>query len=275
VSQQLAEQLHRVVIVENKAGAGGSVGAGVVAGAKPDGATLLMANAGIQAINPSLYKKLPYDAVNGFAPISRVGNVTNVLIVNSTLPVRTVGELIAYAKANPGKVQFGSAGNGTTMHLTGEMFQRRAGVQMTHVPYRGSGPAMTDLIAGHISVIFENLPTALPFIQSGKVKAIAVTSSTRAQALPDLPTIAESGLPGFDATSWFGLLLPAKASADKVAELHSAIAGIVSSPPVQRQLLESGVEPYADKSPQDFKAFIEQESRKWGQLVKDANVKLE
>lgn len=271
VAQELGQRLQRTVIVDNKPGAGGSLGAAYVARAKPDGSTLLMATVGTQSINPSLYKSLAYGSKD-FTPISRVGNVSNVLVVSRKLPVNTVAELIAYGKANPGVLTFGSAGNGSSQHLTGEMFKLRAGVAMDHVPYRGSGPAMNDLIAGHIAMAFENLPTALPHIAAGKVRAIAVTASGRAQALPALPTIAQSGLKDFNASSWFGLLLPAQAPDAMAAQLHAAVAEIIAAPAVRQKLLDYGVEPITDASSAAFQNVIDTDAGKWATVIKSAAV---
>lgn len=273
-AQELGAQLQRTVIVENRPGAGGGIGAGHVAKSKPDGNLMLMATVGTQSINPTLYPSLGY-ASNSFAPISRVGNVSNVLVIDKRLPIKTVSELIRYGKEHPGKLSFGSAGNGSSMHLTGEMFKSRSGVVMDHVPYRGSGPAMNDLIAGHISMIFENLPTALPHIAAGKVRALAVTSAQRAQAFPDLPTISESGLQNFNATSWFGLLLPAGGDAAQVQRIHALLQQITASPAVQKKLQALGVEPTTDASPAAFQTLIDADMRKWAAVIREANVKLD
>lgn len=274
VAQELGSRLKRPVIVENRPGAGGGLGAGYVAKSKPDGSTLLMATVGTQSINPTLYPSLSYSSRN-FSPISRVGNVSNVLVVSNQLPVKSVAELIRYGKQHPDKLSFGSAGNGSSMHLTGEMFKRRSAVAMGHVPYRGSGPAINDLIAGHISMIFENLPTALPHIAAGKIRALAVTSTQRAQALPHVPTLGESGLPDFDATSWFGLLSPTGADDALVRHLHASIREIVASPAVRQRLLTLGVEPYTDASPAAFQEVIDTDARKWAAVIQEASVKVD
>src|SRR5438552_13835540 len=209
VGQRLSMTLGQPVVIDNRPGAAGNIGADLVAKSAPDGYTLLMGTVGTHAINASLYAKMPYDHVKDFAPIILVAGVPNVLVVNPSLPVNSVQELIAYAKANPGKLNFASSGPGTSIHLSGELFKVMAGVQMTHVPYKGSAPALQDLLGGQVQLMFDNLPPSLPHIKAGKLRALAVTSVARSPALPDVPTIAESGLPGFEASSWFGILVPA------------------------------------------------------------------
>src|SRR5690349_12578544 len=217
VAQKLSETWGQQVVVDNHPGAGGNIGSDIVAKASPDGYTLLMGTVGTHAINPSLYAKMPYDHVKDFAPVILVAGVPNVLVVNPALPVKSVQELIVYGKANPGKLNFASSGNGTSIHLSGELFKTMTGIQMTHVPYKGSSPALTDLIAGQVQLMFDNLPSSLQFIKAGKLRALAVTSLERSSALPDVPTLAESGLPGFEVSSWFGVLAPAGTPNDIIA----------------------------------------------------------
>jgi len=267
VAQRLSEAWGRQVIVDNRPGAGGNIGSDLVAKAAPDGYTLLMGTVGTHAINPSLYKNMPYDHVKDFAPVILVAGVPNVLVVNPSLPVHSVTELIAYAKANPGKLNFASSGNGTSIHLSGELFKAMTGVEMTHVPYKGSAPALTDLIGGQVQLMFDNLPSSLPFIKAGKLRALAVTSGARAAALPDLPTLAESGLPGFEASSWFGVLAPAGTSRDIVAKLNGAIAGWLASPEAKEKLLAQGAIA-AGGTPEDFARHIGAETAKWAKVVK-------
>jgi tripartite-type tricarboxylate transporter receptor subunit TctC len=267
VAQKLSEAWGQQVIVDNRPGAGGNIGSDLVAKSKPDGYTLLMGTVGTHAINPSLYKNMPYDHVKDFAPVILVAGVPNVLVVNPSLPVHSVPELIAYAKANPGKLNFASSGNGTSIHLSGELFKAMTGVEMTHVPYKGSAPALTDLIGGQVQLMFDNLPSSLPFIKAGKLRALAVTSGARAAALPDLPTLAESGLPGFEASSWFGVLAPAGTPRDIVAKLNGAIAGWLASPEAKEKLLAQGAIA-AGGMPEDFARHIGAETSKWAKVVK-------
>ena len=267
VAQKLSEAWGQQVIVDNRPGAGGNIGSDLVAKSTPDGYTLLMGTVGTHAINPSLYKNMPYDHVKDFAPVILVAGVPNVLVVNPSLPVHSVSELIAYAKANPGKLNFASSGNGTSIHLSGELFKVMTGVEMTHVPYKGSAPALTDLIGGQVQLMFDNLPSSLPFIRAGKLRALAVTSGARAAALPDLPTLAESGLPGFEASSWFGVLAPAGTPRDIVAKLNGAIASWLASPAAKEKLLAQGAIA-AGGTPDDFARHIGAETSKWAKVVK-------
>ena len=267
VAQKLSEAWGQQVIVDNRPGAGGNIGSDLVAKSTPDGYTLLMGTVGTHAINPSLYKNMPYDHVKDFAPVILVAGVPNVLVVNPSLPVHSVSELIAYAKANPGKLNFASSGNGTSIHLSGELFKAMTGVEMTHVPYKGSAPALTDLIGGQVQLMFDNLPSSLPFIRAGKLRALAVTSGARAAALPDLPTLAESGLPGFEASSWFGVLAPAGTPRDIVAKLNGAIASWLASPAAKEKLLAQGAIA-AGGTPDDFARHIDAETSKWAKVVK-------
>jgi tripartite-type tricarboxylate transporter receptor subunit TctC len=274
MARHLATRLGGTVIVDNKPGAGGSVGSSMVAKAAGDGHALLMGTIGTHAINQYLYKKLAYDPFKDFAPVSLVAMVPNVLVVHPSQPYRTVKEMIVYAKANPGKLNYASAGNGTSIHLSGAMFEQMAQVDMIHVPYKGSAPAVADLIAGQTSCMFDNLPSSMPHIKSGALRAIAVTSSKRFPALPNVPTIAESGLPGYDATSWFGLWAPSSTPSELVARLNAEINQILSLPDVKQVMLEQGAEAAPD-TPQQFASFIQSEAGKWSKVVKTANVQLD
>jgi len=267
VAQKLSETWGQQIIVDNRPGAGGNIGSELVAKAPPDGYTLLMGTVGTHAINPSLYAKMPYNHIKDFTPVILVAGVPNVLVVNPSLPVNSVQELIAYGKANPNKLNFASSGNGTSIHLSGELFRTMTGVQMTHVPYKGSSPALTDLIGGQVQLMFDNLPSSLQFIKAGKLRALAVTSLARSQALPDVPTLAESGLPGFEASSWFGVLAPAGTPADIVAKLNGAVAAWLASPAAKEQLAAQGAIP-AGGSPDAFVKHIADESAKWAKVVK-------
>ena len=233
VAKHLTETWGQSVVVDNRPGAGGNIGSELVAKSPPDGYTLEMGTVGTHAINASLYSKMPYDHVKDFVPVILVAGVPNVLVVNPSVPVNSVQEFIAYAKANPGKLNFASSGSGTSIHLSGELFKVMAGVQMTHVPYKGSAPALQDLLGGQVQLMFDNLPPSLPQIKAGKLRALAVTSATRAPALPDVPTVAEAGLPGFEASSWFGVLAPAGTPPAIVAKLHGALMTVMKDPGVR------------------------------------------
>ena len=273
-AQKLAETLGQPAVVDNRPGAGGNIGAELVAKSAPDGYTLLMGTVGTHAINPGLYPKLPYDHVKDFAPVILVAGVPNVLVINPALPVNSVPELIAYAKANPGKLNFASSGNGTSIHLSAELFKTMAGVQMTHVPYKGSAPALQDLVGGQVQLMFDNLPSSLALIKGGKLKALAVTSSTRAAALPDVPTLAESGLPGFEASSWFGLLAPAGTPPPVIAKLNGEIAKWLATPEAKEKLLAQGANA-AGGTAEEFAQFIAAETAKWQKVVKESGAKVD
>ena len=273
-AQKLTETLGQPVVVDNRPGAGGNIGAELVAKSPPDGYTLLMGTVGTHAINPSLYPKMPYDHVRDFVPVILVAGVPNVLVINPALPVNSVQELIAYAKANPGKLNFASSGNGTSIHLSGELFKTMAGVQITHVPYKGSAPALQDLVGGQVQLMFDNLPSALALIKGGRLKALAVTSKERAPALPDVPTMAESGLPGFEASSWFGLLAPAGTPQPVVAKLNAEIAKWLASPEAKEKLLAQGANA-AGGTPEDFTRHIAAETAKWQKVVKESGAKVD
>ncbi len=273
-AQKLTESMGQSVIVDNRPGAAGNIGSDIVAKSAPDGYTLLMCTVSTHAINPNLYAKIPYDHINDFAPVVLVAAVPNVLEVNPSLPVHTVADLIKLAKSKPGAINFASSGNGTSIHLSGELFKTMAGVDMTHVPYKGSAPALTDLIAGQVQVMFDNLPSSLQQIKAGKLRAIAVTSGKRAPALPDIPTIAESGLPGFEATSWFGVMAPAGTPASVVTRLNSEINKWLQSPEAREQLLAQGAEAAGGTSEQ-FAAHIRAETDKWAKVVKASGAKVD
>jgi tripartite-type tricarboxylate transporter receptor subunit TctC len=269
IGQHMSKDLGQPVIVDNRAGAGGNIGTQLVARAAPDGYTILMGTVGTHAINQSLYPKLAFDPIKDFAPLTRVALVPNLLVANPAQPFKTVKELMAYAKANPGKVTFGSSGNGSSIHLSGELFKQMAGVDIQHVAYKGSAPAVNDLLGNHIAVMFDNMPSAISHVKAGKLRPLAVTTPKRSPALPDVPTIAEAGVPGYEATSWFGLLAPAKTPAPVVAKLNAAILKALADPDVKKKLQEQGAEPFGE-TPAQFAAFIGSETVKWGKIVKQS-----
>ena len=274
VAQKLTEAWGQPVVVDNRPGAAGNIGAELVAKSPADGYTLLMGTVGTHAINASLYAKMPYDHVKDFVPVILVAGVPNVLVVNPAVPANSVQELIVYAKANPGKLNFASSGSGTSIHLAGELFKVSAGVQMTHIPYKGSSPALQDLIGGQVQLMFDNLPSALPQIKGGKLRALAVTSSTRAAVLPDVPTVAESGLPGFEASSWFGVLAPAGTPPAIVTRINAEVAKWLASPEARDKLLSQGANAVGG-TPEDFARHIQVETAKWAKVVKESGAKVD
>ena len=283
LARVLAPELSKVFgqsfVVDNRAGAGGNIGAEVVAKSPADGYTLLMGTVGTHGINQSLYAKLPYDPQKDFAPITLVAGVPNVMVMNTrraqALGINSVADFVKYAKANPGRLNMASSGNGTSIHLAGELFKSRTGVFMTHIPYRGSGPALADLLAGAVDVMFDNLPSAMPHIQAGNLKAFAVTSAVRSAALPDVPTVAEAGnLPGFEASSWFGLLAPAGTPADVVGRLQQESAKALGLPAVKERLLAQGAIP-SGNTPPEFAKLINDETVKWAAVVKASGARVD
>jgi tripartite-type tricarboxylate transporter receptor subunit TctC len=279
LAPELSKAFGQQFIVDNRGGAGGNIGADHVAKADADGHTLLMGTVGTHGINKALYSKLPYDPQKDFAPITLVAGVPNIMVMNAArakeLGINTVPDFIRYAKANPGKLNMASSGNGTSIHLAGELFKAQTGVFMTHIPYRGSGPAVRDLIGGTMDVMYDNLPSAMPHIQAGSLKAFAVTSAMRSQALPDIPTVAEAAnLPGFEASSWFGMLAPAGTSPEIVARLQAEIAKALKLPEINTRLAGLGAIP-SGNTPQEFASLIDSEIAKWAPVVKAANVRID
>ena len=283
LARALAPELSRVFgqpfIIDNKPGAGGNLGADQVAKSAPDGYTLLMGTVGTHAINAALYPKMTYDPVRDFAPITLVASVPNVLVMNpakaEAYGIASVPDLIRYAKANPGKLNMASSGNGTSIHLAGELFKTMTGTFMVHFPYRGSGPALLDLIGGSMDLMFDNLPSAMPQIKAGKLKALAVTSGERSAAVPELPTIAEAAsLKGFEASSWFGLLAPAGTPADIVDRVQQETAKALAAPAIKERLLSQGAIP-SGMAPGDFAKLIAAETKKWAEVVKASGAKVD
>jgi tripartite-type tricarboxylate transporter receptor subunit TctC len=274
VTTRMGEILKQPFIIENRPGAGGSIAAQTVARAAPDGYTMLLATNGILVVNPHLYKNVGYDIYKDFEPISVLGIQPNVFYVHPSVPARTLPELIAYAKANPGKLNYGSGGNGTSSHLAGELLKLEAKISMTHVPFRGTGPVLQAVIANHIQ-IGVNPPAALVgHIESGAIRALAVSSPKRAEALPTVPTVAELGFPGFDASSWHSLMLPAGTPKDVVDVLYRALMTTLKDSAIRRQLTDLGVDVIGN-TPDEFRAYIKSEDAKWGNLVKTAGVKID
>ncbi len=269
LAQKMSETLGQPVIVDARPGAGGNIGAEFVAHAAPDGYTLLMATIGTQSINPTLYKKLPFDPDKDFAPISLVVQYPLILVVNPAVPVHSTHELIEYARANPGKLNRASGGSGTSMHLSGELFRSMANIDMPHIPYKGSAPALTDLAGGQVQVMFDSMMTALPMVKAGRLRALAVTGATRSPTVPSIPTIAESGLPGYSAVGWIGAVAPAGTPPEIVQKLYVAIAAALKSPDLRDKLLATAAEPVGS-SPAEFSAFMQTESRKWAKAVRES-----
>ncbi len=273
LAQSLSERLGQTVVVDNRAGAGGTLGAAAAAKSPADGYTLFLATIA-HTIAPGLYKNLSYDFERDFDPITVVGEVPNVLIVNPALPVKTTAELIAYIKANPGKVNFGSAGPGSVEHLSGELFRAMAGLDITHVPYKGGAPMMTDLIAGHIQMAIETSGSALQHIKAGAVRALAVSTKARSPFFPDLPTLDESGLGGYDVTTWYGLLTPKGTPAGVRDRLYRDVSEILKSKDMIGRLADLGAVP-GGEPPAQFAAFIKSETAKWTKVTRDAGVTVE
>ena len=274
ISDKLAAALGQPVIVDNKLGAGGVVGTEFAARQPADGYTLIMANAGSHAINAALYSKLSYDPAKDFTAVALVAVSPNMMSINPSLPVKSVGEFIAYAKAHPGEINYASGGNGSSAHLSAELFKSMTGIQMNHVPYKGSTPALTDLIGGQVQVMIGNLPPMLPHAKAGKLRALAVTTLKRYPGLPDVPTVAESGLAGFETVAWFGLFAPAGTPKEIVSRLNRAVNAIVAQPDLRERLLGLGMEPSLG-SPEDYTARQAADIAKWKKVVAESGAKVD
>ena len=272
LAQKVSDRLKQPVVVDNKPGAGGNIGADLVAKSAPDGYTLLMGAVATHAINPTLYASIPYDAQKDFIAVTQIASTPNVLVVNPSLPVHDVKEFIAYAKANPGRLNFGSGSTGSAGHLAGELFKSMAGVQMTHIPYKGAAPAMNDLIGGQIQLMFDNLASSLAQVKAGKIRALAVTTAKRTPLAPDLPTIAESGLAGFDINTWFGLFVPANTPHEIVSLLHDEFVRALDQPDVREKMTAMGAEPVGS-TPEQFAAYIRSEAQKYARIIKASGAK--
>lgn len=274
VAQKMSESLGQTVIVENRAGATGTIAAEVVAHSAPDGYTILMGHVNSNAIAPNLFKKLPYDAVADFQPVTYVGYVPNILVVHPSVAAKSVPELVALAKAEPGKMTYASSGVGSTQHLAGEMFQILTGTRLVHVPYKGSGQAITDLLAGQVNMNFDTMPPVLPHMQAGKIRALAISTPARLPALPDLPTFNEVGITGFDVTNWYGVFAPAKTPKDVVNRLSLEVNKAMNDPATREKLVALGTQLGGGK-PEDFEAFLKTELAKYARLVKDAKISID
>jgi tripartite-type tricarboxylate transporter receptor subunit TctC len=273
IAQKLTETWGQPVIIENKAGAGGNIGADFVAKSPPDGYTLVIGNIGTHAVNPYLMKSMPFDPQKDFVPIAHLMDAEGLLAVNTALPVKTIPDLIAYAKANPGKLSYASAGIGTTSHLAGELFKITTKVDMVHVPYKGNSPAITDVMGGQAQMIFATMPTVIQQVRSGRLRAVASLGATRAAATPDVPTIAET-LPGFEVNNWIGLFAPAGTPHEIVAKLNAEVQKIMRTPEVEKRLETEGAR-FIPSTPESFAAFQKAEAAKWGKAIQEAGLKPE
>lgn len=267
LAERLTEGLGQAVVVDNRPGAGGNLGAEAAARAAPDGQTIVMGVVGTHAINPSLFPSIAFDPIRDFTPVSLVATAMNVLVIHPDLPVRSVQELAALARARPGQLNFGSPGNGSTVQLAGELFKTMTGTDMVHTPYRGAAAAMTDLLAGRIQVMFDNLPSAVPHVRAGRLRALAVTGAQRSAALPELPTIAEAGLPGYEATTWFAIFGPAGLAAPVVARLNRAVHAALDGSVIRARLSELGAEP-APGTPEQLTALIRRDMERWAEVIR-------
>jgi len=274
IAQKLAERIAQQVVVDNRPGAGGNIGTDIVAKSAPDGYTMLMGSAGPLAINASLFGKMPFDPIKDLAPVTLAASTPNVLVVHPSLKAATVKELIALAKARPGEINFASSGHGTPAHLAGELFNSMAGVKMVHVPYKGAAPALADLLGGQVQLMFSTMPPALPHVKDGKLRALAVTSAKRSPAAPDLPTLDEIALPGFEANTWHGVVVPAGTPRAIIARLNREIVAILHLPDVVERFSSQGAEALGS-TPEEFAAYIRSETLKWARVVRESGAKAE
>ncbi|MGK6309815.1 Bug family tripartite tricarboxylate transporter substrate binding protein [Variovorax sp. DT-64] len=275
LAAEMKDRLGQPMVVENRAGAGGNIGAEYVARAAPDGQTLLFGTSGPLAINASLYRKINYDPSKSFSPVIQVGHLPNILVVNPSVPANNVKELIAYAKANPGKLSYASSGNGASSHLAGVLFNASAGVDLQHIPYKGTGPALNDLLGGQVSMSFTDVLTALPYVKAGKLRALGVTTTERSQALPDVPTVAEQGVPGYDVSVFFGIVAPAGTPPERIARLNAAFVETLGTPKVKQLFASQGLEPAPSSKPEQLRRFIEEQKSKWAGVVKQSGAQLD
>jgi tripartite-type tricarboxylate transporter receptor subunit TctC len=275
IAAEMKDRLGQPVIVENRAGAGGNIGAEYVARAAADGQTLLFGTSGPLAINVSLYRKSGYDPIKSFAPVIQVGHLPNILVVHPSVPAQNVKELVAYAKANPGKLSYASSGNGASSHLAGVLFNEKAGTDIQHIPYKGTGPALNDLLGGQVGMSFTDVLTALPYVKTGKLRALGIATAQRSQALPELPTIAEQGVPGYDVSVFFGIVAPAGTPADRIAKLNKAFVEVLASPKVKELFATQGLESAPDHTPAQLAKFIAAQKAAWAAVVKQSGAQLD
>jgi tripartite-type tricarboxylate transporter receptor subunit TctC len=275
IAAEMKDRLGQPVIVENRAGAGGNIGAEYVARAAADGQTLLFGTSGPLAINASLYRKSGYDPIKSFAPVVQVGHLPNILVVHPSVPAQNVKELVAYAKANPGKLSYASSGNGASSHLAGVLFNEKAGTDIQHIPYKGTGPALNDLLGGQVGMSFTDVLTALPYVKTGKLRALGIATAQRSQALPELPTVAEQGVPGYDVSVFFGIVAPAGTPADRIAKLNKAFVEVLASPKVKELFATQGLEGAPDHTPAQLARFIAAQKAAWAAVVKQSGAQLD
>ncbi|KRC18281.1 tripartite tricarboxylate transporter substrate binding protein [Acidovorax sp. Root217] len=275
VAQRVAQDLGQQMVVDNRPGAGGTIGAAEAAKAQPDGYTLLLTTSSTHAISPHLMPRLAYDPRKDFTPVAHLADAPSVLLVTNSLPVKTVGELIAYGKAHPGKLNYATSGNGTIVHLNAAAFSAQAGIEMMHVPYKGTALAIPDLVTGQTHVLFDSLPTGMPHVKGGRLRALAVTSEKRSSLAPELPTMAESGLPGYSSVTWFGVYLPAGAPPALVDRIHKAFAKAMQSTEVAEGLAKLGVEPAAPSTPAKFAAMVQADSARWATVIRQHKISVE
>ncbi len=274
VGDKLSVSLGQAVVVDNRPGAGGNIGMELGAKSAPDGYTLILAPAGNLTVNPALYRSVPYDVARDFEPVTVIASVPNVLVVHPAIAVKNVAELIQYAKAHPGTLNYSSPGNGSGAHLAGELFKSMAGIDIVHIPFNGIAPAVGAVVGGQVQMMFAGAPAALPQVKAGRLVALGVASPRRIAAAPEVPTLAESGLPGFDVTSWYGIVAPAGTPHDSIAKLQTEIGGALTQADVRERLAALGADPIGN-TPAEFATMIKAETAKWGKIVKDANIRVE